>query len=394
MKSRQLILLLIPALFLILGARPEKKQFYKGNMHTHSYWSDGDTYPEEVAWWFKNNGYQFLAVTDHNILQQGDKWINADRNETFRKNYENYLEHFGGVGLQTEKRDGALHVKLRTLEEYRDQFEVAGEFLLVNSEEVTDASEGKPVHLNAINVTEVIKPTKGEPVGECLTMNVDRMRSGLAASGNPEWIIVNHPNFGWALTGRDLALCGARFFEVFNGHPSVHNYGDAEHPGTEEMWDEANRIRCEKGLPLLLGVANDDSHHYLEFAVGRANPGRGYSMVRAAALAPEALYQAMNTGDFYASTGVELKDFAAGTKTYSLKIAAEKGVSYTTSFIALMKGEEQSRVVSTVVGTKATYKITGNEVFVRARVDSDKVKENPFSEGDHEVAWLQPVKVN
>lgn len=385
-------LIILPILAILAFSFPrEKDRFYKGNLHTHSYWSDGDTYPEEVAWWFKNNDYNFLVVTDHNTLQEGDKWINTDRNQVFQDNYQNYLQHYGGVGLVSEKRNSDLYVKLKTLEEYRSDFEVAGEFILVSGEEVTDGSEGKPVHLNAVHTYKLIAPSKGENVSSCLTANVKKMRQELKAFGNPEWIIVNHPNFGWALTSEQLAGCGARFFEVFNGHPSVRNYGDSEHPSTEELWDQANRIRILNGQDLLFGVANDDSHHYLEFAPNKANPGRSFTMVRAESLDPAALYKAMNAGDFYASTGLELSDFKVSEKAIKIHIAAEKDVAYQTEFIALIKGSNTTTIVSTQEGTKPKYKFTGEELFVRARISSSKQKENPYKKGDFEVAWLQPV---
>lgn len=361
-------------------------------MHTHSYWSDGNTFPEEVAWWYKSHGYNFLAVTDHNILQEGDKWYNVDKNETVRENYSNYLEHFGGLGLETEMRGEQLWAKLRTLEEYRQQFEKPGEFLLIGAEEITDAAEKRPVHLNGINLSTLVDPAKGELVSECLQSNVERIREALSNDGNPEWIIVNHPNFGWAMTAEDVAKSGARFFEVFNGHPSVRNYGDESHPGTEEMWDKVNQWRIENGKPLLFGIANDDSHHYLDFRSGRANPGRGWSMVRSEELTPHALYQAMIQGDFYSSTGVELKDFVRTGTQIRIRINPEKGVEYRTRFIALLNGAEEAVVVLEQEGTRAKYVFQGNELFVRAKVISNKLHENPFRKGDMEVAWIQPVQ--
>src|SRR5262245_32554540 len=50
-------------------------RWFKGNLHTHSLWSDGNDYPEMIADWYKRNGYQFLALSDHNVLQEGVKWI-------------------------------------------------------------------------------------------------------------------------------------------------------------------------------------------------------------------------------------------------------------------------------------------------------------------------------
>ena len=41
------------------------KAFYKGNMHCHSTFSDGNMTPEELKEHYKKNGYSFLAITDH-----------------------------------------------------------------------------------------------------------------------------------------------------------------------------------------------------------------------------------------------------------------------------------------------------------------------------------------
>jgi len=34
----------------------------KGNLHTHTPWSDGDDYPELVTEWYQQHGYNFLAL--------------------------------------------------------------------------------------------------------------------------------------------------------------------------------------------------------------------------------------------------------------------------------------------------------------------------------------------
>src|SRR6267154_1469504 len=52
-------------------------RWYRGNLHTHSLWSDGDDFPEMIADWYKRHGYQFLALSDHNVLAQGQRWIAA-----------------------------------------------------------------------------------------------------------------------------------------------------------------------------------------------------------------------------------------------------------------------------------------------------------------------------
>ena len=56
-------------------------RWWKGNLHTHSLWSDGDDFPEMIADWYAQQGYHFLALSDHNILSQGMKWMKADKIE-------------------------------------------------------------------------------------------------------------------------------------------------------------------------------------------------------------------------------------------------------------------------------------------------------------------------
>ena len=45
------------------------QNWYRGNLHAHSYWSDGNTFPELAMYAYKANGYQFLCLSDHNAFQ-------------------------------------------------------------------------------------------------------------------------------------------------------------------------------------------------------------------------------------------------------------------------------------------------------------------------------------
>ncbi|MDC0936989.1 hypothetical protein OAS39_11940 [Pirellulales bacterium] len=38
------------------------RQWYRGNMHTHSHWSDD--YLENIALWYRQHGYHFLVLTE------------------------------------------------------------------------------------------------------------------------------------------------------------------------------------------------------------------------------------------------------------------------------------------------------------------------------------------
>ena len=123
--------------------------------------------------------------------------------------------------------------------------------------------EEKPLHVNATNVKEVIEPQGGGSVREVLQRNVDTVLEQRARTGELMFPHVNHPNFGWAVKVEDLiALRGEKFFEVYNGHPLVHNEGDELRPSTERMWDILLAERLAGGEGVMYGIAVDDAHNY------------------------------------------------------------------------------------------------------------------------------------
>jgi hypothetical protein len=186
---------------------------------------------------------------------------------------------------------------------------------------------------------------------------------------------------------------GERFFEVYNGHRGVRNYGDKDHVSMEVLWDYVLSLRLGKlGGPVLYAFATDDAHNYhKEQAV--SNPGRGWIMVRCDSLSADALTEAMLRGDFYATSGVGLEDIEATNGSLTVKIAVESGVGYTTKFIGTKEGGKPGEVLQETVGATATYRFTGDELYVRATVVSTKAHPNGYEKGDVQTAWVQPVVV-
>jgi hypothetical protein len=384
--------------------------WWKGNLHTHTLWSDGTDYPEMVVDWYKNRGYHFLVLSDHNILSQGQKWTDPDR--AGADALAEYIDRFGERWVEQRTVDGKREVRLKPLGEFRSLFEEPGRFLMIQGEEITDAK----AHLNGINLLEVIPPQGGETVLEVLQNNVDAVCDQRRRTGQAMFAHINHPNFRWDLTAEDIMqVRGEKFFEVYNGHPGVRNYGDERHAGTERMWDIILTMRlAELGLPVMYGVATDDAHNYHKWGAKAANPGRGWVVVKADHLTGESIVHAMEAGDFYASTGVTLRDVEFDGKTLTVSVEAERGVSYTTEFIGTLDGysktsrpavddngveiratrvysDDVGRVLARAAGRTASYTLTGSEIYVRAKVTSTKLKDNPFAAGDVEVAWVQPV---
>jgi hypothetical protein len=114
-------------------------------------------------------------------------------------------------------------------------------------------------------------------------------------------------------------------------------------------------------------------------------------MVQSKSLDPADLIHAMEAGQFYASSGVALKKLEQNNSKIELEIAADTGVQYTIEFVGVMKGSDQSEVFETIIGTTASFNLTSEMLFVRAKITSTERQENPFQEGDFESAWTQPI---
>lgn len=387
----------------------ESVPWFRGNLHCHTLWSDGDDLPESVAEWYRDNGYSFLAISDHNALATRPKWIKAadlaKKHATLPARCARDKDRLKTRGSMD---DGTFEVCLRTLDEIRPLVERPGRFILMNSEEISDTGGKATIHINVANLEHVIKPQKGSNARECIERNLRAATQHAKKTGRLLLTQVNHPNFNWGVAAEDLAQQPlARFVEAYNAHPIVHQTGDRHRPAADRLWDIANTLRISlHRLPPLFGVATDDAHHYHRRGPKDAAPGRAWVMVAARELSIEAILSAMHRGDFYASTGVTLRriDWSPETRTLSLEIEPCGDEEFVTEFIGTLEDYERPQpgpatrpvdragvVLARCQGLRASYTMTGRELFVRATVTSTGQPESTAYKGSRKQAWTQPV---
>lgn len=390
-------------------------RWYRGNLHTHSHWSDGNDYLEMIAVWYRDQGYQFLTFTDHNVLPTMERWVEVDRTKGKRVAYDKLKQQFPDWVEERETK-GKLEVRLRRFDEVAQKLNVPGKFLLIQGEEISDRFEQLPIHLNAGNVKEMIPPHGGRSVSEVIQNNVDAVLSQRERTGQDMMVHLNHPNFYYAITAEDLMpIIGDRFFEIYNGHPTVHNHGDHHHASTERIWDIVLTKRlAELSLPIMYGLAVDDGHDYHDIPSRNSNPGRGWVMVLAENLNASSLIHALEAGRFYGSSGVSLKKIETSSRGLAVEVDSKPGETYTIEFIGTRKGydthshevldaegkpirttrhysDDIGATLLSVEGTSARYDFSGDEIYVRARVTSNAPHPNPSEVGDLQRAWTQPV---
>jgi len=232
--------------------------WFKGNLHTHTTNSDGNTDPLGVAAWYRDHRYDFLSLTDHNYL-------------TVTEPLQDALDESGDDHL-----------------------------LLVPGEELTDyfrgTERGYHIHVNGLGTKATIGAQGGESINDMLEGMVGAIneQGGIAS--------VNHPNFWTSLSVDDLlALPTLTHFEIYNGHPECFSFGTEAAPSSEVMWDALLSAGRR-----VFGMAVDDAHDFQTFADNRSNPGRGWIQVWTDRLEAGAVLEAIRLGRFYASTGPEI----------------------------------------------------------------------------------------
>lgn len=296
-------------------------QWFKGNTHSHTTKSDGDSDPDVAAAWYQSHGYNFLAITDHDFY--------TDINEV--------------------------------------SYQQGDDFILLPGNEISARAEGKPIHINALNIREHLPQQQASTIVEALQKGIDAIRD---VGGVPQ---INHPNFRWSFSYQEISqVRNCNLFEVYNGSTQTNNFSGGGYLGHDEIWD-----RVLSSGKRLYGIADDDTHHFTgEFNMQRDNPGRGWVMVRASRLEPEAIVQALDHGDFYASTEIILKKYEVSNKEISIQIEQERDYGYTTVFIG-----RDGKVLKRVYGTEPHYEFDGSELYVRGKIFS--------TNGGW--AWTQPV---
>jgi len=307
----------------------ENLHWFKGNTHTHTTLSDGDASPDDVIRWYAENGYGFLAITDHGVYAPPEDFDGHG------------LTLIGGTEL------GGLAQKPVWI--------------------MNERQETTPIHAVGLGVSQHLESFSADTVLQTIQMNVDSIGQTGAVP------VMSHPNYWWAFGDREMTqVTGCDHFELVNQHPACFPYGDEEHASVEIFWD-----RCLSAGRKLYGLAADDAHQYQQWGPGYANPGKGWIVARSASSSPGDILRAIRSGDFYASTGVALVEY---TVTESRILV---GVDETTTpdgfevlFIGL-DGEIQFAGSSNPI----EYEFRGDEVYVRAKVKA--------TAGSY--AWTQPV---
>ncbi len=250
---------------------PEAGQWYKANLHCHTNISDGKQTPEEVKQIYKGLGYQAVCYTDHEVLVGHEDL--CDESFVALHGYEVAIkkDESGHTGLFMPVYHFNLLAKTQAQRYmprfYRNNPSCAGDSRRWIEEVGVFDKEGD----DFIDHTEYDVAWINDYLG------------AVAAGGY--LITYNHPMWSMHSACDYIGLENIHAIEAING--SCNHMND----NTSLHYEALLRAGAS-----IVPVGGDDNH-------STASCGRGYTMIKAPALTYEALMEAYERGDCYASEG-------------------------------------------------------------------------------------------
>ncbi len=146
----------------------------------------------------------------------------------------------------------------------------------------------------------------------------------------------------------------------------IYNYG-CEHDGlygyNPQTYDEM--LRLDKKMYC---VATDDNHNREPFDSPLCDSFGGFTMIKADSLSYENIINSLLTGNFYSSMGPEIKELYIEDDTLYIKTSpVEKIFVITQGRDCYKKLANKGEVI-----TEATFKLNGNEKFIRVSIRDEK----------------------
>ena len=251
-----------------ISAFGDSGTFYKGNIHTHTERSDGKLPVDEVVGIYKDLGYDFLAITDHNKVFKSDL-------------YNDGIYIIPGLEIHCRR-----------------------------------AMDQKTHHMVALTTYDNDKVYHDQLIDNTVWTTAAGSAVELAEKTGALGFMITYCHPVWSRTDAEEYI-DADFtsLEVYNGICEYkYNHGNAE-----QHWDYMLR-RGKK----VWGVAADDCHG------GENHNGRGYIMVKADSLDDKSILSAIESGNFYSSRGPLIHDFFIEDGVATVKCSKASRIDFIT----------------------------------------------------------------
>ena len=245
-----------------------KGHWFKGNLHSHTTYSDGKWTPEEAVQAYREKGYHFLAVTDHDQFRDHRNTLNSKQFITL-------------PGVEVS----ALLVDSSTMRVAKVHHMNA---ILGTSEMQAQAS--LPLFTHGQKIPPVVFADRWEGLNVA-----QKILDGLRSRGMI--VTYNHPAWSRVESEEFVDLDGIWAYEVFNHGTELESNTGYDEIHWEMMLRKGKRLHA---------FASDDNHNHpdLDDAFG------GYIVLSAPELSHDAVINELIAGNYYSSSGAAINSWS------------------------------------------------------------------------------------
>lgn len=309
--------------------------WYKGNLHSHTTNSDGRLRPEEAVELYKNHGYHFLCLSEHDTYTDYRERFNTEEFIVLPGLEASAVLYKNGGGGRPEKVHH-IHGILGT--------------------EAMQKAAVKPLFRHMERLEPAVYYGKWDGAAAAQQLADELVARGCAT-------VYNHPI--WSRTEQEEFIHTKGIFGL-----EIFNYNTVNESGTGydvTYWD----VMLRRGIKIH-GLASDDNHNEGVFA----DSFGGFVWVKAEELSHDRIIEALLTGNYYSSSGPEIYDWGVRDGVVWVEcspvvrvnvIAGNEVGAGGTVFGGIFAGDAGS---STMTG--AEFPLEGDESYVRVECVDDK----------------------
>ncbi len=314
---------------------PEKGNFYKANLHSHSVISDGMLTAKEMKDFYIKHGYSIIAFTDHDIFITHNDL--TDDNFLALNGYEIEVGftydtpfrklkicHFCLIASDPEMNTQYFYHRTRPVnfkEEYRS--------LIKADEETLDF--------------------ESEHTPECISYMMKKCRE------KGFFVTYNHPTWSLESYNDYINYHGMYAMEICNYGCVVSGHPEYNERVYDDMLRAGKKIFC---------IGTDDNHNITEDSFG------AFTVIKAENLEYKTITNALVKGDFYASQGPQIFGLYYEDEKVYIKCSDAKTIRLSTD------GRRVSRVEApygeTIKG--AAFELTPDDRYIRITVVDNEGK--------------------
>ena len=313
---------------------PKDGCFYKANLHTHTYLSDGSNTPEEIKKEYIKRGYSVVAFTDHDILIPHNDLTD-----------DKFLA-LNGCEIEVNENDDVLWREMKTMHMNCIALEPDNHYQVCYNPD-------KYLYANAVNQKDILVVDDSKPLyeREYSHKGVSKMMDEARNSGF--FVIYNHPAGSMEYYPDYIGYNGMHAMEIINSADMYGGYFGYNPQAYDDLLRAGKKIFC---------VAGHDTHSIFDDLFV------GWTMIKAEKLEYRAITDALIKGHTYVSQGPVIDELWFENGELHITTPGVDKIVFT---VGNRRENKVIRSQNNELVTEASYTIKSDQSYIRVTLYDD-----------------------